>query len=248
LSAGLTPIRGWYFSVGFEDIMRIIFESKKTFLAAACLLSLSASQAFAAETGSTQPAAPMTVEQAREASDNDPVNAKLKFQYAEALKRAGKNEDAIREYLVTTELDPSHYVAYHQLSLANPDAKSLAEAVKRLTHLMSDKPKELMLRVALSELLECQGHYFQASKVLVELVYENAVPPKYTVKVNNRIRYLQTKARGEHANRRVQEAQVKTDSIPPLPLPEENLSRGLSASRLEKGHEVDGFGHSVLQH
>lgn len=210
-------------------------------------LALGAVPAYAADGANTE-SPQQTIEQARQASDNNPANALLKFKYAEALKRAGRNEEAVREYLATTEIDPSHYVAYHQITLCSPDHKALAEAVKRLSHLMSDKPKELMLRVALSELLEAQGHYFQASKVLVDLVFENGVPPKFTAKVNNRIRFLQSKSRTEHANRKVSEAHHKADSDPPLPLPDENLTRGLSASRLEKGQEVDGFGHSVLQH
>jgi predicted Zn-dependent protease len=211
-------------------------------------LALGAGPTFAVEALTEAPQ--QTVEQARDASDSNPASAPLKYKYAEALKRAGRNDDAIREYLATTEIDPSYYHAYHQITQCSPDAKSLAEAVKRLTHLMADKPKELMLRVALSELLECQGQYFHASKVLVELVYENAVPPKFVTKVNNRIRVLQSKSRGEHANRRVaQDVHSKTDSgDPPLPLPEENLSRGLSASRLEKGQDVDSYGHSALQH
>jgi tetratricopeptide (TPR) repeat protein len=227
--------------------MRTKNASKNPFITAALLMALSASQAFAVETTAHHPG-PMSVEEARNLADNDPANAKLKFQYAEALRHAGKTAEAMREYVQVTEMDPSNYVAYHQIALGSPDQKTLTESIKRLSHLMSDKPRELMLRVALSELLECQGQYFQASKVLVELVFENAVPPKFTAKVNNRIRYLQTKARGEHAVRKTQDVHAKTDSVPPLPLPEENLSRGLSASRLEKGQEVDGFGHSVLQH
>ncbi|MBX9670454.1 MAG: tetratricopeptide repeat protein [Candidatus Obscuribacterales bacterium] len=213
-------------------------------LALSLWLATGANLAFAEEGGS--PAS--KVDEARVASENNPANAQLKYQYAEALRVAGKNEEAVRELLAATELNPSYYLAYHQLTLCSPDAKSLAEAVKRLTFLMNDKPKELMLRVALSELLEAQGHYFQASKVLVEMVFDNAVPPKFTTKVNNRIRFLQAKARGEHANRRTQDTASTTTDNPPLPLPEENLSRGLSASRLEKTQELDGFGHSVLQH
>lgn len=228
--------------------MRTKNATKKPFITTALLLALSVPQAVAAEGGAAHHHTPMSVEEARRLTDDDPANAKLKFQYAEALRHAGRHAEAMKEYVQVTEMDPSHYVAYHQIALGSPDAKTLAESIKRLTHLMSDKPKELMLRVALSELLEAQGQYFQASKVLVELVFENAVPPKYTAKVNNRIRFLQTKARGDHANRRVGEVHAKTDSVPPLPLPEENLSRGLSASRLEKGQEVDGFGHSRLQH
>ncbi|MDZ4833547.1 MAG: hypothetical protein SGJ27_07180 [Candidatus Melainabacteria bacterium] len=219
-------------------------------LVIACLiagLALGVGPAYAVD-GANPEANQPTVEQARESSDSNPASAPLKYKYAEALKRAGRTEDAIREYLGATEIDPSYYMAYHQITLCSPDAKSLAEGVKRLTHLMTDKPKEMMLRVALSELLECQGQYFHASKVLVELVFDNAVPPKFVAKVNNRIRYLQSKSRGEHASRRVLDTHHTTEHDVPLPLPDENLSRGLSASRLEKGQEVDGFGHSVLQH
>lgn len=185
------------------------------------------------------------IESARAASDDNPASAPLKFKYAEALRKAGKLPDATREFLAATEIDPNYFMAYHQLTLCSPDKASLADAVKRLTFLMNQKPKELMLRVALSELLETQGQYFQASKILVELVYENAVPPKYVHRVNNRIRFLQVKAREHYAARRSQEE--KGDSTP-LPMPDENLTRGLSASRLEKASEVDGYGHSLLQH
>jgi len=226
--------------------MRRKISTNNVLFVTAVLVALSAPAAFAQ--GATTAHAHMTPEEARRLADNDPANPKLKFQYAEALRHAGKTSEALKEYVQVTEMDPTNYVAYHQIALASPDAKTLSESIKRLTHLMSDKPKELMLRVALSELLETDGEYFQASKVLVDLVFENAVPPKFTAKVNSRIRFLQSKARGEHANRKVADTHHKTDNAPPLPLPEENLSRGLSASRLEKGHEVDGFGHSLLQH
>ncbi len=222
---------------------------KNRLLTTLCLLAATASlsNCSALAQGTASHAKVTNVDEARRLSDANPQNAALKFQYAEALKKAGKTTEAAREFLAVTEIDPSYYIAYHQLTLCTPDANTLSEAVKRLTYLMADKPKEMMLRVALSELFECQRDYFQASKVLVDLVYENGVPTKYISRVNNRIRLLQVKAREKYVKRKQEEVSEGTDT-PPLPLPEENLARGLSASRLEKSSEIDGYGHSLLQH
>lgn len=212
-----------------------------------CLAFSMAAHSLPAVKADPTPHKHLSLEEARKQSEDNPSDAALKYQYAEALRKAGKTQAAAKEFLAVTEIDASYYIAYHQLSLCSPDSQTLSDATKRLTYLMAEKPKEMMLRVALSELLECQGEYFQASKVLVDLVYQNAVPTKYDAKVKNRIRLLQIKARESYVKRKEYEVGDKGDTAP-LPLPEESLARGLSLSRLEKASEVDGYGHSLLQH
>ena len=111
-------------------------------------------------------------------SENNPASPKLRFEYAELLRKAGKDQQAFKEYLAVTDIDASYYVAYHMIAQHCKDDKILKEATRRLTHLKETKPKELMLRVALSELLEAQGDYYHASRALVDIV-----PERHTGKI-----------------------------------------------------------------
>jgi hypothetical protein len=190
---------------------------------------------------------------ARHQAEDNPANAKLKYDYGELLRRSGDVKTASREYLLATEIDASYLLAYHQLALNCTDATLVAEAVKRLQHLKEQHQDDLMIRVALSELLENQGKYYDASRILVELVFKNVVPVKYTTKLNSRILFLQAKARAQHIDRGAHEGHHGTgkvenvDSVP-VPLPEESLNSGLKASRLEPSTQGESFGHARLDH
>ncbi|MBZ0187087.1 MAG: hypothetical protein K8F91_12640 [Candidatus Obscuribacterales bacterium] len=192
----------------------------------------------------------------RKFSDENPADAKAKFEYAELLRQAGKTADASNAYLQVSEIDAAFYVAYHQLSLICQDQSILAEAVKRLEYLLQTKPKELLLRVSLSELLEKQGDYYRASRTLIDLVFADAVPPKYAKLVNDRIRFLQAKAREVQVLRKASEIKLGHGDVD-LPLPDETLKKGLYASRPEHWQqqslsETDlndtGFGNTRLHH
>lgn len=176
-------------------------------------------------------------------NQKDP-NAHL--QLADALRKRQRLKEAAPEYAQATNLNPELYVAYHQLAAISDDPQLLDDAINRLTKLKMDKPKELMLRVALSELLEKRQNYYQAARVLIEITYDNAVPTKYQARVNGRIHYLLTKSK---------EAQLTAkDNIPadedldvvPAPLPDAGLRKGLTASKINESKELKGMGHVPL--
>jgi hypothetical protein len=97
----------------------------------------------------------------------------------------------------------------------------------------------------LSEIYERKGDFFQAGKVLVDLVYQNAVPDKYLTKVSNRIRLMQAKAKDSHALDKVSNFDEQMETAPP-PLPESTLNRDLSISKVKEPRVMQGFGHATL--
>ncbi len=175
----------------------------------------------------------------------EPSDAKVRYAYAEGLRRHGHNREASHEYLTVTELEPSFYHAYHQLSLVNQDKHVIEQAISRLNFLKEEKPKDMFLRVALSELYEKKGDNYTAGKTLVELVYANAVPEKYATKINQRIRFLQSKTKDAQAHDKTYGGDEQMESNPP-PLPEATLSRDLSISKVKEPKVMQGFGHATL--
>lgn len=175
----------------------------------------------------------------------EPGDAKLRYSLAEALRKAGQNKEAAREYLQVTETEPTFYHAYHQISVISSDKHILDEALGRLNFLKDERPKDLLLRVALSEIYERKGDYFNASKVLIDLVYLNEVPEKYAQKVNNRIRLMQAKAKDSHSLDKAYVGDEQMENAPP-PLPEATLGRDLSISKLKEPRVMQGFGHATL--
>ncbi|MBX9692143.1 MAG: hypothetical protein K2Z81_07150 [Cyanobacteria bacterium] len=211
------------------------------------LLGAMASLLLLAPAGSClEPGTAADIETAKKLSEANPANAKLRFDYGEALRKSGKVEAACQEYMHATEIDASYFIAYHQLAQCSNDHHQLDEATTRLQHLMTQKPADMMLRVALSELLESQGKYYEAARPLIHLVFTNSVPQKYIEKLNSRIRFLQAKARASHVAAKVHESGTKME-VTPLPLPDENVQRGLDQARLGRDSVSDGFGHSRMQ-
>jgi tetratricopeptide (TPR) repeat protein len=181
------------------------------------------------------------LQQLRQQVRENPNDFNAHLQLADALRKRGRAKEAAEEYVRVTLLSPEHYMAYHQLSLVSDDAAQLDEAISRLTKLKMEKPKELMLRVALSELLEKRQSFYQAARVLIEITYDNAVPPKFKPRVDGRIHYLLAKSK---------EAQLHAkDNIPadedldvvPAPLPETGLRKGLTASKINESKEMKGM-------
>lgn len=173
---------------------------------------------------------------ARENSENNPSSAEMSFKLAEALRLNGDVVKANHQYLHTTEIEPAFYLAYHQIFVHCNEERVLDDAINRLRFLKQDKPNELMLRVALSELLEKKKEYFEASRELIELVFANSVPEKYKEKVNTRIRYLQAKTTSAQARREANAGGINSEdsaSKPPLPVTENLLQKGVSLSKVK---------------
>jgi hypothetical protein len=193
------------------------------------------------------PRVPSTTELAtlREAVENTPNSAKAHYNYAHALRAAGKQSQAVTEYLDASQLDPTLYVVYHELSLSKARPEQLDEAIERLKLLQEHRPNELLLCIALSELLEQKDELYPAAKVLNDLVYANTVPEKYLARVKARIHFLLIKNKEEQQLKKVQSEEPEADAAP-LPLPESSLRRSLSASQLKDAKVMQNFGHSQL--
>jgi Flp pilus assembly protein TadD len=214
-------------------------------LAFASFLLFSSSSAGAQEQ-SAPSSSEAAIETARQIVQQSPENAKARYDLGRALRLSGKQQEAASELLEATSMDPSLYVAYHELSLTKARPAQIDEAIERLTMLKEQKPKDLMLRVALSELLEQNGKTYQAARMLVDLVYQNAVPEKYVARVNARIHYLLSKAKDAHASEKVaSDDATEEDTLAP-PLPESSLRRNLSASKIKEPKVMQGFGHAPL--
>jgi tetratricopeptide (TPR) repeat protein len=184
---------------------------------------------------------------ARALIKENPRDSKAHFELAELLRKSHRDREAAREYLETTRLDPTNYLAFHQLSIVDPQPAEIRQAVDQLTQLQQEKPKELMLRVALSELLEKEGNYYQAARVLVDLVYQNAVPERYRKKVDVRIHFLLAKSKDVHTREQEKNfvSEEELDSTP-APLPEASLHRDLTASKIHEPKSMRSVGHTPL--
>lgn len=188
---------------------------------------------------------PQEIAAAAERARSNPRDAKLRFDFAETLRKAGKYKLAAREYLEATAIDPTLYVAYHQLTQTAPDATAVDQAIERLSQLKEKQPKDLMLRVALSELYEKKAHYYQAARTLIDLVYQNVIPDKYVTKVNARIRYLLSKSKDAQTAEKATSEDDDQEAVP-LPLPEASLRRNLAASKIREPKVMPGVGHAPL--
>lgn len=183
---------------------------------------------------------------ARDEVKAKPEDAKARYQLAELLRRAGRPREAAQEYLEVTQLDPTMFIAYHQIATIAADSEQIADAVERLNKARLDKPQELMLHVALSELLEKQQNYYQAARILIDLVYANGVPDKHKSRINARIHYLLARSKDAQASeKQVSTADEEMDLVP-APLPESSLRKGLTASKVKEPREMKGMGHVPL--
>ncbi len=203
-------------------------------------------QPAAVPAGATQTDAGQQLQAARSQVRENPSSAKAHCALAELLKKSARQREAAQEYLQASELEPTLYIAYHQLSTLDADPTQLDEAISRLNTLKDDRPKDLILRVALSELLEKRGRFYQGARVLVDLVYQNAVPDNYLPKVNARIHYLLVKSRdSQETDKGPGSSEEELDTLPP-PLPEATLHSDMAASRLKESRVMRGVGHAPL--
>jgi len=173
-----------------------------------------------------------------------PRDAKLRYDYAELLRKSGDSHKATVQYLEVTSLDPTYYLAYHKLTMCQPSNEQLDEAIERLNKLEEIRPKELMMRVALSEVLEKRGELYKAARALVDLQYSDVIPPKYVPKVNARIHFLLSKAKDVQTTEKSQQTDEELDSVP-LPLPD-GPNKDMSASKLKDSKVTEGYGHTKL--
>jgi len=209
------------------------------------LFTIATTPALAEESPSLPVPSAQEVADLQKQVDESPQDAKLHLAYAHALRLSSKHEQAAKEYLEATSLEPSLFVAYHELSLSKARPELLDEAIDRLNHLRENQPKNLMLRVALSELLEQRGKLYPAAKVLVDLVYDNAVPEQYMPKVKARIHYLLAKNKDAMAVQKAVNDDLENDSTP-LPLPESSLRRNAATKTMKDAKVMQNFGNSTL--
>lgn len=184
-----------------------------------------------------------------------PNDAQLHFKLGEALRKFNQTNQASAEYLKAIECDPTLWVAYHQLTNCTNDAEVLDALIVKLSKLESEKPKELLLRVALSELYEKRGNYYQAARTLIDLSYANAVPEKFRPKVSARIHNMLLLSKSHHPAAKADEAAQATPvagaseedlDLMPAPLPMPGTKRSIAQAKLKDSKEVRGMGHTPL--
>jgi len=209
------------------------------------LLFLSLSRSSAQ---SRPPAEAAQVKAAELAIQAAPRDAKKRFELAELLRKSGDQRKASIEYLDVSALDPTYYLAYHQLINCKPTNDQLDEAIERLTKLEEQFPKELMLRVALSELLEQRGETYKAARALVDLQFSEYIPPKYTTQINTRVRYLLGKSRDANITEKAQQVgQPMGDDLDAVPLPiPESTAKDLPEDKFKDSKVTEGYGHTKL--
>jgi tetratricopeptide (TPR) repeat protein len=183
------------------------------------------------------------IENLHKAIQVSPQDAKLRFQLGKALLAVGNSKQAGTEFLEATALEPSMYIAYHQFTLCKPSNEQLDEATERLNHLKDEHPNDLMLRVALSEVLEQRGDCYAAARSLIDLTYTNAVPPAYVSKVQARIHFLLSRTKDIQT---VNTEKGLDAGMEPLTAPPPDWKNGLAAGKGHNGDEKPDFGHSSL--
>lgn len=180
-----------------------------------------------------------------------PSDAQLRYKLGESYRKNGDLSSAIKEYDKATKIDPNLWVAYHQICAFSDDEKLLDDSIATLSKLEAEKPHELLLRVALSELYEKRGNYYQAARTLIDLTYSNAVPEKYRVKVNARIHNMLVLSKRDKQQQQAETpatangAEEELD-IMPAPLPTQGTKRSLAQAKLKDSKEVRGMGHTPL--
>lgn len=185
-----------------------------------------------------------------------PNDAQLHFKLAEFYRKAEQYKLAADEYTTTINLDQTVWAAYHQLTAISTDEKQLDAALVKLSKLEAEKPKELMMRVALSELFEKRGNYYQAARTLVDCTYNGGVPEKWRIRVNARIHNMLVLAKSQKlqfedpaaaAAATANAAPAEEDlDIMPAPLPTASTKRSIAQAKIKDAKEVRGMGNTPL--
>lgn len=177
-----------------------------------------------------------------------PHSALLHFKTAEILRKLKRNQEALEQYERVTKLDPTNFPAYHFIATLSSSEKQLEAASAELEKLMQQKPNELMLRVALSEVLEKRHQYYDAARTLIQITYANQVPEKHRLKVEARIRYLLALSKDKTQNETAQvvsNTEEELDVVPP-PLPIQPRQKSLASAKVKESREMKGVGHTPL--
>ena len=201
---------------------------------------------------------PATPEQLRQqlkdlqiAESLKPQDAQVHLKMGECLQKLGRLPQASEEFIKASKLDPHLYVAYHHLASTCTNEAQIDVAIEKLTALSVEKPKELLLRVALSELLEKRGNYYQAARTLIDMSFANTVPEKYKAKVTARIHNMLALSKSHKAHEAETAVLTSPNSdeeldVVPAPLPTPSSKRSLAHGRLKDSKEVRGMGHTPL--
>jgi len=210
-----------------------------------CAILSSAPSDAQAQAQPVSPQLAATIQLLQAKVQNLPQDAKLRFQLGKALRLSGDQAKAASELLEATALEPGLFIAYHELVLSKPTNAQLDEAIERLNQLKNERPKELMLRVALSEVLELRGDCYGAARALIDLVYDNGVPVKYLSQVQARIHFLLSQTKDVQTAQTAKSEDAGLDALP-APLPESPMVRSIAANKPKNGNQTPGFGHSTL--
>ena len=180
-----------------------------------------------------------------------PDDAHTHYAYGEALRKCGKYRQAASEFLDAADLDSTMYAAFHQIAQINCDSSQIDEALTYLSELDEDRPNDLMLKIALSELLERKAEYYKAARALIDVSYTDKLPPKLTPRIKARIHYLLAKARQDQnegksfASASMTNKGIEDDEnggLPP-PLPDNMPTRPIKSG---DNSATEGPGHSTL--
>lgn len=180
-----------------------------------------------------------------------PKDAQLRYKLGESYRKNGNTAAAVAEYVKATKIDPNMWVAYHQICAFSDDENLLDDAIATLSKMEQEKPREMLLRVALSELYEKRGNYYQAARTLIDLTYANAVPEKYRVKVNARIHNMLVLSKRDKQQQAAETPSTASGGeeeldVMPAPLPTQGTKRSLAQAKLKDSKEVRGMGHTPL--
>jgi tetratricopeptide (TPR) repeat protein len=182
-----------------------------------------------------------------------PDDAQLHYKLGEVYRKLGQNGPAADEYMKAINLDQTLWAAYHQLTATSNDARQLDSAFEKLSKLESQKPKELLLRVALSEMFEKRGNYYQAARTLIDCTYNGGVPEKWRTRVNARIHNMLVLSKSQKQQPEEQDAVPASAINPeeemdlmPAPLPVPTSKRSLAQAKIKDAKEVRGMGNTPL--
>ncbi len=188
---------------------------------------------------------------AREESILSPTDIAKRLHYARLLRRSGDFKLAAIEYLNISAINPSSYIAYHEMLLSKPTTGQIDEAIARLSNLDEVKPNQLLTRMELSELYESKEDYYHAARVLVDLQYTQNIPQKYLPQIDSRIHVLLSKTKDTRTTEKaieqktdVEEAEFNPQT--PVPMPDVTVTKDAALDKLRNTRVKEGYGHAQL--
>ena len=180
-----------------------------------------------------------------------PLDVSKRLYLARLWRSTGNLKQACIADLNATAVEPSCYVAYHDMLQNGATPGQIDEALDRLNKLEKTKPKQFLLRMSLSELYEHKNDYYQAARVLVDLQYTPIIPTKYVAQVDVRVHRLLSKTKDLQTTKEAIEHKQKideTEATPstPVPLPDVAVTKDMPTGKLRSSKVTEGYGHSQL--